>query len=136
MSKEATSAVLTQIDEFLEGCRHGELLIQRCETCGRAQFYPRAYCGGCHGRSLRWEAASGAGTVYSFTVVRRAPSAAFADRVPYVLAIVELAEGPRLMSTVVDIDPGEVEIGMPLTLGFEDRGGDAPLPVFRRGGAA
>jgi uncharacterized OB-fold protein len=136
MSKDATPPVLTQIDEFLEGCRHGELLIQRCETCGRPQFYPRAYCGGCHGQSLRWEAASGAGTVYSFTVVRRAPSAEFADRVPYVLAVVELAEGPRLMSTVVDADPADVEIGMPVTLAFEDRGGEAPLPVFRREGAA
>ena len=123
---------VTRIDEFHEGCRRGELLIQRCAACGRAQFYPRAYCGGCHGTALAWEAASGAATLYTYTVVRRAPSAEFADRVPYVLAIVELAEGPRLMSTVVDADPEEIEIGMPLTLGFEDRGGDAPLPVFRR----
>ena len=123
--------VVTHADAFLEGCRRGELLIQRCETCGRAQFYPRAYCGGCHGRALAFEPAQGSATVYSFTVVRRAPSEEFADRVPYVVALVELSEGPRLMSTVVGAEPEEIEIGMPVELAFEDRGGEAPLPVFR-----
>jgi len=122
---------LTDADVFLEGCRRHELLVQRCESCGHAQFYPRAYCGGCHGSALGWETATGRATVYSYTVVRRAPSAAFADLVPYVLALVELEEGPRLMSTVVGIEPEEVEIGMPVELAFEDRGRDAPLPVFR-----
>jgi uncharacterized OB-fold protein len=117
-------------EPFWEGCRRGEFLLQRCTSCGSTQFYPRTICASCRGRDLAWTAATGAGKIVSYTVVRRAISEAFAARVPYVVAIVRLAEGPQLMSHIVDCDPGAVRVGAQVALGFDDLG-EVSLPVFR-----
>ncbi len=118
-------------EPFWEGCRRGQFLLQRCTSCAATQFYPRTLCSACGRGELEWVAAAGAGEIVSYTVVRRAITEAFAARVPYVVAIVRLAEGPQLMSHIVDCDPDAVRVGAPVTLGFEDLDGEASLPVFR-----
>jgi uncharacterized OB-fold protein len=117
--------------EFWQRCHSAqELTIQRCENCGHAIFYPRHACTRCASRSLVLQPTSGRGTVYSYTVVSQAPSEAFAADLPYVVALVDLEEGPRLMTNIVDADPSDVAIGMPVRLTFEQRGPDFHVPQF------
>lgn len=116
---------------FWDGCQRGVFLLQRCASCDVTQFYPRTLCSRCGGTELEWVQASGEAQIVSYTVVRRAITPAFAERVPYVVAIVRLAEGPQLMSHIVDCDPERVRVGAAVTLGFEDLDGEASLPVFR-----
>lgn len=116
---------------FWEGCRRGEFLLQHCRSCDTKQFYPRTLCASCGGGELEWTAASGAASVVTYTVVRRAIIPAFAERVPYVVAVVRLEEGPQLMSHIIDCDPDAVHIGATLRMGFEEIGDEASLPVFR-----
>jgi len=87
----------------------------------------------CWSREVRWEAASGRGSVYTFSVVHRNDLPGFAERLPYVAAVVELEEGPRVMTNVVDVDPAEVWIEMPVAVDFASAGvdGTALVPVFR-----
>lgn len=112
---------------FWEGCRQGELRYQTCRGCGHVQFYPRARCTACHGSDLDWAVSAGRGTIHSFTVVHRAPSEAFKPDVPYVLALVDLAEGFRMMLNVTGADPDTLEIGTSVEITFEPRG-DQMLP--------
>ncbi|GAA3227837.1 Zn-ribbon domain-containing OB-fold protein [Pseudonocardia petroleophila] len=115
---------------FWEACARHELVLQRCAACSASVFYPRSVCPVCGSSRLGWEAASGTGTLYSYTVARRATHRKLADRVPYVIAIVELDEGPRLTSTVVGTDPDDLTIGARLRVDFEDDG-TVSVPVFR-----
>jgi uncharacterized OB-fold protein len=123
---------------YWEAAARGELVIKRCDNCGRAHFYPRPFCPVCWSTAVRWERASGRGTVYTFSVVRRSDLPPFRDRVPYVPAIVELAEGPRMMTAIVDVDPADVRIGMEVDVAFAPAGpdGSAAVPVFRPASAA
>ena len=120
---------------FWERCRTGELCLQRCRDCGRAQFYPGAVCRGCLSAALEWVRAGGRGEVYSYTVVHRAPTADFQADVPYVVAVIELAEGVRLVSQVVGCPAGQVRIGMPVEVVFERASDEIMLPKFRPAGA-
>jgi hypothetical protein len=99
---------------FWDGLAEGVLRVQRCATCRAHVFYPRAHCPACLSPDLTWVEASGRGRVYSFTIVRRAMNPAFAQDVPYVYAIVELDEGPRLMTNVVGCPPDAVRVDMPV----------------------
>jgi uncharacterized protein len=85
---------------YWEAAREGTLLIQRCAACGRYQFYPRGHCAGCFAPDPEWAPASGRGRLHTYTVVRRTPNAEFAADCPYVLAIVELDEGPRITARI------------------------------------
>jgi len=114
---------------FWQGCREGQLLGQVCAGCSRTQLYPRLACTQCGSEKLAWQPLSGDAEVATFTVVRRPVSPAFRERVPFVLAIVRLAEGPQLMTHLVNCQPEDVTIGMPVTVRFEARG-DWALPVF------
>ncbi len=113
---------------YWEGCREGELRLQRCTACERFQFYPRIVCSHCGADSFEWQAVSGRGTVASFTVVRRGISPAYVA--PYVVALIDLEEGPRLMSTVVGCEPEAVQVGAAVTVQFEPWGAEHVLPVF------
>jgi len=117
--------------EYWAGCRRHELLIQRCADCATYQFYPRLMCTACTGRSLEWVRASGHGRVRSFTIVRRAVAEAYAAEVPYVVALIELDEGPTMMSNVVGCSAEQVRMDMPVEVVFEDWTGDVTLPKFR-----
>ncbi len=82
---------------FWEGCACGELRVQRCTACGAAQFPPRIVCAACHAGAPTWEVASGRGRIATYTQVHRPPSPAFKADVPYVVAMIALQEGPRIM---------------------------------------
>jgi len=108
--------------EFWRGCNHERLLFQRCAHCGHAQFPPRSLCVACHGRDLAWRESARRGQIHSFTVVHRAPTAAFKGDVPYVLALVDLDEGFRIMCNLIGCSPEEAAIGLPVRIIFETRG--------------
>ena len=108
-------------------------MLQRCAKCGIPRFPPSHLCRACHDDAVQWFAASGAGTVHSFTVVRRAPSAAWRERVPYVIALVDLAEGIRLMGNIPSPGATGVSIGDAVEVVFEPRG-DLAMPQFRLAG--
>lgn len=116
---------------FWEAASRHEVRIQRCKNCAKHIFYPRFNCPNCGSRDLEWVTASGKGIVYTFTVARRPTHPAFADRVPYVIAIVELEEGVHMTTNIVDCDPDEVRVGMEVEAAFEDVSDDVSLVVFR-----
>ena len=117
---------------FWEAARRHELSLQRCRACGRHVFYPRAACPHCLSPDLEWQRVSGRGTLHTFTIVHRGAKN-FPLAVPYVLAVVELEEGPRLMTNLVGVeaDPVRVRIGMPVEVVFEDVSSEVTLPRFR-----
>jgi uncharacterized protein len=104
---------------FWEGCARGELLFQSCSSCHRAQFYPRRFCTYCHSESLTWRASARKGTVASHTTVFRAPSPAFKQMCPYVIALIDLDEGFRMMVNIVGSDPGKIAIGRRVRIIFQ-----------------
>ncbi len=116
---------------FWDGLREGEIRLQRCDACVRVQFYPRNHCRYCGSLRLTWETLSGRASVYSYTVIHRAPFEAFADDVPYALAVVELEEGPLLISNIVTDDLDAIAIGMPLAPVFDPVADDVTLLRFQ-----
>ena len=120
---------------FWEGCRRHELRIQQCEVC-RFRWLPAAVvCPRCWSDTVTWTASAGEGTVVSFAVYHRSYHAAFAPLVPYVVAVVELAEGPRLISNIVDTPPERIAVGAPVRVEWAPVG-EAVLPVFRPAGGS
>lgn len=115
---------------FWDGVQAGELRLQVCQDCGSWIYYARGLCPRCHGDDLAWQRASGEGVVYSFTVSRRPAGPAFAADVPYVVALVDLAEGPRMLSNIVDVAPEDVAVGDPVTVDFREMSPGLFLPVF------
>ena len=116
---------------FWEACRRHELALQCCTACGRFWFPPANRCAHCWSETWEWTPVSGRGRVFTFTVFQRAFHRAFVDEVPYAVAVVELEEGPRLMSNVVGCGPDEVSVGMPVTVVFDDVTPEVTLPRFR-----
>ena len=117
---------------FWEATRRHELWLQRCRACGAYVFYPRAACQRCLGAELEWRRVSGRGRLHTFTVVHRG-ARNFPLPAPYVIAIVELDEGPRMMTNLVGIvpDPAKIAIGMAVEVVFEDVSSEIALPRFR-----
>jgi hypothetical protein len=105
---------------FWDGLKAGELRLQHCGDCQRHIFYARTICPHCLGERLEWVTASGRGRVYSYTIVRRAMNPAFAEDVPYVFAIVELDEGPRVTTNVVGCAPEAVRVDMPVKAAYDN----------------
>ncbi len=103
---------------FWDAAKRHELMLQRCGACGKFIYYPRPRCPHCFSDRLDWQRCSGKGKVYSYTVVRRASSRAFGDA-PYILAIVELAEGPRMTTNIV-APLEQVRVDMQVTVFFDD----------------
>lgn len=116
---------------FWEAARQRRFIIQRCSACNEAVFYPRPACPQCGAESLAWEDASGKATIYSYTVVEAYPPSAFADEVPFVIAIVQLDEGPRMMTNIVGADPDSVHCDMRVAVDFQAISDEITLPVFR-----
>lgn len=123
---------------YWEAAREGRLVIQECQSCSQRQFYPRTLCVKCGSTDLRWIEASGRGTIYTFTVTHRPAGPAFEALVPYVCAIIELEEGVRMLSNVVDCDPSQLRIGHEVQVYFLRLTDEISLPVFKlvEGGAA
>ena len=118
---------------FWEGTAAGELRVRRCRSCGARFRFVHEWCPSCWSSDIGWEAVSGRGRIATFTVVHTPPYPAFEDVVPFVLALVDLDEGVRMMCNIVGCAPENVRIGMPVAVTFEDRGGIA-LPQFSPAG--
>jgi uncharacterized protein len=115
-------------DAWWDATRERRLVVQRCGRCGHYQHYPRMLCLACGGTALSFVEASGKGTVYSFTVVHRAPSPGFTP--PYVIALVRLAEGPVLLTRIVDSERALVACDRPVEVRWQRLEDGRHLPVF------
>lgn len=116
---------------YWEGCGRHELILQRCLACGAVQHRPRALCVSCLSDAIEHFRASGRGAVHTYTVVHQNQARGFRDALPYVLAYVDLEEGPRLLTNVVDCDPDAIRIGMPVRVEFVDMDGEVAVARFR-----
>ena len=118
---------------FWKACERGELLLPYCLRCERFFFYPRTLCPTCGSRELDWRPVSGRGTLYTFCIHHVPPLPRFAGSVPFVTAIVELEEGPRMMTLLVDVepDPSLIHCDAPVEVVFTTDGDGRAVPVFR-----
>jgi hypothetical protein len=116
---------------FWAAAAAGELLHQQCRSCGHVQFPPRRICVSCRGDDIEWRRASGEGRIHSFTIVHRAPTDAFRAKVPYAIALVDMAEGFRMMMNVETDDLSALAIGAPIKVVFEPIGEGVALPQAR-----
>ena len=118
---------------YWDSLKSHAMRLQRCGSCGRFVFFPRALCPFCFSDALTWAPVSGRGVVHAFTVPHRHPSPAFQPDLPYVVALVELEEGPRLMTNLIDVppDPAQIAVGMPVEVVYDDVTPEVTLPRFR-----
>lgn len=130
MSQPAMPLGNSDTQPFWEGCTRGELLLQRCTACGAYRHPPSPICPHCLSDQHAWLPASGRGTVYTFVVVRQALARGWDERIPYVVAVIELDEGPQFLTNLVNVEPEAVTIGMPVEVTFAEQNG-ATLPLFR-----
>lgn len=117
-------------EHYWESATREEFVLPHCRDCDQVFFYPRRWCPGCFSQNLDWRQGSGRGRVYSFSVVHQAPFPAYQADVPYVLAVIELEEGPRMMANVLHCDPQEVRVGLAVEVTFEARG-EMKIPQFQ-----
>jgi uncharacterized OB-fold protein len=118
---------------FWEGCRRGELRMQRCAECSRFRFYPRPMCPRCHSFAVQWVRMSGEGSIYSFVICHEPVLPAFQSRVPFAVAVVELAEDPalRMVGGLLDPPSEQLRIGQKVRVEFEEIEGGVVLPQWR-----
>ena len=123
-----------ETQHFWDGARRGELLLQRCRECG-PYFPPRPFCSGCGSRQVEVFRASGRATLHSYVINQSRPAPGF--ELPYAIAVVELEEGPRMMTNLVDTPqtPEALLLDMPLAVTFEAVSDEISLPLFRPAGA-
>ena len=118
---------------YWEGARGGKLMIPKCRACGKPFMYPRVACPFCASRDIGWVQATGRGRLFSFEIAHQILNKAFKVKTPVVLAMVELEEGPRLLTNLVGIepDPRRIRCDMPVEVCFEKLTEDISLPMFR-----
>ena len=116
---------------FFEGAQRGELMIQRCTACAAYLAPGSRACTECLSEALEWVPASGRATLFTFAIMHQRYHPGFADELPYNIAVVELAEGPRLNTTIVGVANAELRVGMPLTVTFDEVGDGVVLPKFK-----
>ncbi|MER5441618.1 OB-fold domain-containing protein [Streptomyces sp. NPDC002790] len=119
---------------YWDAAAGGRLLLRHCAACGRDHHYPREFCPFCWSESpedVGWREASGRATLYTWSVVHRNDLPPFGTRPPYVAAVVDLAEGPRMMTEIVECAEPDLRMGMDLTVDFREAGGGFAVPVFR-----
>jgi uncharacterized OB-fold protein len=110
--------------EFWDAAAAGRLLVKSCRACGEAHWYPRALCPYCFSADTEWQPASGRGTIYSYSVMRRTAA-------PYAIAYVTLEEGVRMLTNIVDCDLDAIRIGQAVEVVFKPSDGGPPVPMFR-----
>jgi len=123
--------ITPEMAPFWEAARRHELVVQRCAGCGAHRFPARELCSRCLSREAGWERVSGRGQVFSFAIMHQVYHTAFADAVPYAIVVVELDEGARMLSNLVECPTDAIVIGMPVEVVFEDVAPDVTLPKFR-----
>jgi uncharacterized protein len=109
----------------------GKLLCVRCADCKELHYYPRPFCPRCGGDSVSWEQVSGEAILYTWSIVHQNDLPPFNQKVPYVAAVIDLVEGPRMMTNVVGCEFDDLRVGMSLQVEFEDIGEGFNIPVFR-----
>jgi len=114
-----------------EALKRHELYIQRCRDCSALRYYPRALCPECLSQRTEWIRARGSGKVYTFTITYQNTAPGVRESLPYVLAYVELDEGLKLLTNIIDCRPEEVRIGMPVAVVFDDVTPEVTLAKFR-----
>jgi hypothetical protein len=114
----------SETETFWNAAREGRFVVPTCSACGKAHWYPRAICPFCGSDKVQWRNASGRGTIYTFSVMRRAKE-------PYAIAYVTLAEGPTMMTNIVDCDFDKLGIGQAVSVIFKDTEGGPPVPMFK-----
>ena len=114
----------TEMQAFWDAARANRFVVPTCAACGKAHWYPRAICPFCAGETVEWRQGSGTGTIYSFSVMRRVKE-------PYVIAHVTLAEGPTMLTNIVDCDFDEVRIGQSVAVVFQETENGQPVPMFK-----
>jgi uncharacterized OB-fold protein len=114
---------------FWDALRTERIDLQRCDDCGAWVHYPRVRCSNCLSAALSWHTVDGTGTVYSFSIARQATAPPFADEVPQIITVVELPQGVRLSTTLVDVAPGDVRVGLPVVPVFDH--GDDGMTLLR-----
>jgi uncharacterized OB-fold protein len=124
-------AITPEMAPFWEAAHRHELVAQRCVDCGAFRFPAREVCSRCLSRRVEWERVSGRGRVFSIAIMHQANHPWFASHAPYAVVVVELEEGTRMLSSLVEREPGAIEIGMPVEVTFEDVSPEISLPVFR-----
>ena len=133
--KKRYTKPLPHIDEesrpFFEALQRHELYVQRCRECGDLRYHPRALCTNCLSSRTEWLRARGTGKIYTFTVTYQNQSAGFRESLPYVMAWVELDEGVKMLTNIIDCPPEQVKIGMPVEVVFEDVTPEVTLTKFR-----
>jgi len=136
MARKDYKKPLPHLDEenrwFFEACARHQLVLQKCSSCGTVRFYPRALCPSCMSSKTDYLRASGRGRVYTFTVTYQNQAPGFRDELPYVMAYVELDEGPRILTNIINTPPGEVKIDLPVEVVFEDIDENLAIPKFQR----
>ena len=124
--------IVTPLGEpFWAACNERRLAVQRCRGCTRLRHYPQERCPACHGAEYDWATLSGRGEIYSYTVSHRAFHPAWQDRAPYVIATIELEEGVRMVSEILDAEPDSIRIGLPVEVCFEPLEDFGLIPLFR-----
>jgi len=123
---------------FWDGLREQKLMLPKCGDCSRVFFYPRIICPHCQSRNVGWIQGSGRGKLHSFEIAYQTISRAFKVKPPYVLAMVELDEGVRLLSNLIDIepDPKKIKCDMPVEIVYQKLTDEVTLPLFRPAGGA
>ena len=116
---------------YWEAANRSKLLYQLCLACSKPFFFPRSRCPHCHSEQWEWRESGGRGTVYTYSQVCRPPSSYFKTKVPYIVAMVDLEEGYRMLATCVDVALGEMRAGLPVSVAFERLNDEFQLPVFR-----
>ena len=112
-----------EVQPFFDAAAEGRLLIKRCTSCAEPHHYPRTICPFCFKDTTQWQEASGRGTIYSYSVMRRVP-------VPFALAYVTLEEGVTMMTNIVDCDLDAIRIGQRVKVVFKPTDGGPPVPMF------
>lgn len=118
---------------YWDGLNARKLLLQCCGDCGKVRHYPRPVCDACWSMDVNWVAASGAGTVHSWTVTHHAFHPGFKAELPYALVTVDLAEGVRVLARLRGLEAGELRVGLPVRIGFERVTEGVTLPVVEAG---
>jgi len=132
---EKYEKLLPRIDEmnrpYWEGAKRHELLLQKCQECGHYRYPPGETCPSCLSDRLEWVKVSGRGSVYTWTVFHQAYHPAYKDGIPYAVVAVELEEGPRMVTNLVNCRIEDIKMGMPVEVVFDDVTEEVSLPKFR-----
>ena len=122
--------VTLETQPFWDATREERLVLPRCDACGFVIWYPRRFCPACGSRDVSWFDAAGTGSVYTYTIVTKG-AGTYRDAAPYVVAVVELDEGPRLMTNLVEVAVESVFVGQRVAVVFTPTGEGTALPRFR-----